>query len=106
MTVSSTSEWPASRSRAAARSMTLPITPDCSVGAAPSARRKPINRSDLLLGGFERRDSTLHASDLALGAHATPAERSRDGELAVELLELPARGVELGVGRRLHRHPL
>ena len=56
--------------------------------------------------GFERGDTTLDAGDLTLGAHTAPAERSGDGELAVELLKLPVCGLELGVGRRVHGRPL
>lgn len=48
-------------------------------------------------------NTTLEASDLKLGAHAAPAERSRHGEFAVELLKLPECGVELRVGSRIHR---
>ena len=54
---------------------------------------------------LELRDPALEASDLHLGAHAASAERTRHRELAVELLQLPARSVELGVGRPVHRRP-
>lgn len=52
---------------------------------------------------FELRDTTLEASDLLLGAHPTPAERSRNGELAVQLVKLTACSIELGVRWRFHR---
>jgi len=51
---------------------------------------------------LELRDTTLKESDLPLGVYAAPAERSRHGELAVELLKLAACGVELGIRRRVH----
>jgi hypothetical protein len=61
----------------------------------------PLGSASFVLA-LELRDTTLEASDPLLGAHATPAERSRNGELAVELLKLAAGSVELGVRWRAH----